>query len=139
LTDLVRKVREGDRSELDQLRQLLAVETDLSALKKFADAHWQENEISIPIYERFLQLNPENDQALSSLGLVKYLIGEDEEAAQCLENARKINPEGIEVLTLQAALEKKPDEKLRIYRKMLELDPTNRVALDNLARSRRES
>jgi hypothetical protein len=70
---------------------------------------------------------------------VKYLIGEDAEAAQYLEKARKINPEGIEVLTLQAALEKRPGEKLRIYRKMLEIDPTNRVALDNLALSRGES
>ena len=70
---------------------------------------------------------------------MKYLIGEDAEAAQYLEKARKINPEGIEVLTLQAALEKRPGEKLRIYRKMLEIDPTNRVALDNLALSRGES
>jgi len=139
LTELVRKIKEGDRSELDQFRRMVAVENDLGELKKFADDHWQEDEISIPIYERFLEVNPENDQALSSLGLVKYLIGEDAEAAQYLEKARKINPDGIEVLTLQAALEKRPDEKLRTYRKMLELDPTNRVALDNLANSRRES
>jgi tetratricopeptide (TPR) repeat protein len=110
LTELVRKVKEGDRSELDQFRRLVAVENDLGALKRFADDHWQEDEISIPIYERFLEVNPENDQALSSLGLVKYLIGEDAEAAQYLEKARKINPEGIEVLTLQAALEKRTDE-----------------------------
>ena len=138
LTELVRKIKEGDRSELDQFRRLVAVENDLEELKKFADDHWQEDEISIPIYERFLEVNPENDQALGSLGLVKYLIGEDAEAAQHLEKARKINPEGIEVLTLQAALEKRPDEKLKTYRKMLELDPTNRVALHNLARSQEQ-
>jgi tetratricopeptide (TPR) repeat protein len=60
------------------------------------------------------------------------------EAAQCLEKARKINPDGIEVLTLQAALEKRPDEQLKIYKKMLQLDPTNRVALHNLARLQNE-
>jgi len=138
LTELVRKVREGDRSELDQFRRLLAVEKDLGAFKEFADAHWQEDEISIPIYERFLEVNPLSAQVLATLGLVKLLIGEDSEAAQYFEKARKINPEGLEVLTLQAALEKRPDEKLKTYRKMLELDPTNRVALHNLARSQEQ-
>jgi hypothetical protein len=60
---VVRRVRVGDRSELNQLKRLLAVESDLAALKTFADAHSQEDEISIPIYERFL----ETDQALGSL------------------------------------------------------------------------
>ena len=138
LTELARRIRAGDKGELDEFKRLLAAENDLGALKEFADAHWQEDEISIPIYERFLEINPENDQALGSLGLVKYFIGEDVEAAQYLEKARKINPEGIEVLTLKAALEKRPDEKLRIYKKMLELDPTNPVALHNLARSQKE-
>jgi hypothetical protein len=48
--------------------------------------------------------------------------------------ARAINPSGLQVLTLHAALEKRPDEQLRIYKRMLELDPSNRVALQNLAR-----
>jgi tetratricopeptide (TPR) repeat protein len=135
LNELARRIKAGDKGELSEFKRLLAVENDLEALKQFADAHWQEDEISVPIYERFLEINPENDQALGSLGLVKYFIGEDVEAAQYLEKARKINPEGIEVLTLQAALEKRPDEKLRIYKKILELDPTNQVALHNLARS----
>lgn len=138
LAELARRVREGHKGEIDQLRRLLAAENDLGVLKKVAAANWQEDEISIPIYERILAINPEDDEALSSLGLVKYLIGEDEEAAQCLEKARKINPGGLEVLTLQAALENRPDEQLKIYKKMLELDPTNRVALDNLARLQKE-
>lgn len=138
LAELARRVREGNRGELDQFKRLLAAEDDLGAFRKFADAHWQEDEISIPVYTRVLEVNPQDDKAWGSLGLVNLLIGEDEEAAHCLERARKINPEGIEVLTLQAALEKRPDEELKIYTRMLELDPTNRVALDNLARLRQK-
>jgi hypothetical protein len=48
-------------------------------------------------------------------------MGEDSEAAH--------NPEGVEVLTLQTAFEKRPAEKLKICRRMLELDSTNRIAL----------
>jgi tetratricopeptide (TPR) repeat protein len=138
LTELARKIRAGDRSELDQFKRFVAVANDLTELRKFADAHWQEDEISVPVYERILELDAEDHKALGSLGLVKYLIGQDEEASRCLDRARKINPEGIEVLTLQAALEKQPDEKLKIYRKMLAVDPANQVALENLARLQKQ-
>jgi tetratricopeptide (TPR) repeat protein len=138
LTELARKIREGNRRQLDDFKRLVAGEHDVSALREFADSHWQEDEISIPVYKRVLELNPEDDKAWSYLGLVKLLIGEDAEAVQCLERARKINPDGIEVLTLQAALEKRRDEQLKIYKKMLEQDPTNRVALANLARLQNE-
>jgi tetratricopeptide (TPR) repeat protein len=138
LTELARKIREGDRRQLDHFKRFLAAEHDVSALRKFADSHWQEDEVSIPVYKRVLELNSEDDRAWGSLGLVKLLIGEDAEAVQCLERARRINPDGIEVLTLQAALEHRRDEQLKIYKKMLELDPNNRVALDNLARLQNE-
>ena len=138
MTELARKIREGNRRQLDDFKRLVAGEHDVSALREFADSHWQEDEISIPVYKRVLELNPEDDKAWSYLGLVKLLIGEDAEAVQCLERARKINPDGIEVLTLQAALEKRRDEQLKIYKKMLEQDPTNRVALANLARLQNE-
>ena len=138
LVEVVSKVREGDRGKLDQFKRLLSAENDLRVLKSIAVANWQEDEISIPVYERILAINPQDDEALGALGLVKYLIGEDVEAAQCLERARKINPGGLEVLTLQAALENRPDEQVKIYRKMLELDPANRVALDNLSRLQKE-
>jgi hypothetical protein len=65
-------------------------------------------------------------------------MGLDSEAAQYLEKARKIDPEGPEVLTFQSALEKRPSENSKIYRKMLELDSTNRVALHNLAASQEQ-
>ena len=138
LIQTARQIVEGDKSQLTRFRELLALETDVRALKKVGAAHMQEDHVSIPVYQRILEINPEDDEALASLGLVKYLIGEDAEASQCLEKARRINPEGLQVLTLQAAFEKRPDEQLKIYKKMLELDPTNRVALQNLARLQKE-
>jgi hypothetical protein len=63
-------------------------------------------------------------------------MGLDSEAAQYIEKARKIDPEGLEVLTFQTALEKRPFENRKIYRKML--DSANRVALHNLARSQEQ-
>lgn len=138
VVEVVSKVREGDSGKLDQFKRLLSAEDDLRVLKSIAVANWQEDEISIPVYERILAINPQDDEALGALGLVKYLIGEDVEATQCLERARKINPGGLEVLTLQAALENRPDEQVKIYRKMLELDPANRVALDNLSRLQKQ-
>ena len=138
LAELAGKIRRGDSSENDRFNRLLAVENDVRVLKKIGESNLQEDQISIPVYERILELNPNDDETLASLGLVKYLIGEDDEASQYLERARRINPEGLHVLTLQAALEKRPDEQVTLYRKMLQLDPTNRVALQNLARLQKQ-
>lgn len=134
LVELARRVREGDKSKLDRYKELVASQDDVELLKQVADSNWQEDEISIPAYERALQINPNQAEILASLGLIKYLIGEDAEAFQCLEKARRISPEGLQVLTLQAAFEKRPEKQVKLYRKMLQLDPSNRVALQNLER-----
>ena len=84
LVELVGKIRRGDRTEVDRFKRLLAGENDVKALKKIGAANWQEDQISIPVFERILELNPEDDETLASLGLVKYLIGEDAEASHCL-------------------------------------------------------
>ena len=134
LVELARRVREGDKIKLDRYKELVASQDDVELLKQVADSNWQEDEISIPAYERALQINPNQAEILASLGLIKYLIGEDAEAFQCLEKARRISPEGLQVLTLQAAFEKRPEKQVKLYRKMLQLDPSNRVALQNLER-----
>jgi tetratricopeptide (TPR) repeat protein len=134
LAELARRVREGDKSKLDRYKELVASQGDVELLKQVANSNWQEDEISIPAYERALQINPNQAEILASLGLIKYLIGEDAEAFQCLEKARRISLEGLQVLTLQAAFEKRPEEQVKLYRKMLQLDPSNRVALQNLER-----
>src|SRR5437764_14272240 len=134
IIELARRIREGDKSQMDSYRQMVAAENDTGVLREIGDANWQEDAISIPAYVRILEMNPEDAEILAALGLVKYLIGEDVEALQYLQKAKRIRPNGLKVMTLQAALEKRPDEQFKIYQKMLEIDPTNRIALQNLDR-----
>jgi tetratricopeptide (TPR) repeat protein len=135
LAQMAREIVAGDTSGLARFKELLIAENDVSMLKRIAASHWQEDQVSIPVFVRILEITPNDDEALADLGLIKYLIGEDAEASECLEKAQRINPEGLQVLTLQAALEKRADERIKIYNKMLQVDPNNKVALHNLARS----
>lgn len=122
----------SDRQAEAALWARLAKLADADELRAMGKKYFPDTEVSIPIYERILQLKPGDLAATVALGILLFLNGEDDRARKQLEIAREANPDDAQTLTLQAALARDPDERIRIYRSILEKDPHNRVARANL-------
>lgn len=101
-------------------------------LRTLADKYTPHIEVSIPLSERILELNPSDVDAIVALGFLFWLDGEDDKAWEQVKRARNINVEHVGALTLQAALTKDRNAQVRMYEKVLEIDPSNEVAQGNL-------
>jgi tetratricopeptide (TPR) repeat protein len=120
-------------SKVEQaLHEALRRVSEPEELRKLAQSFYAEPEVSVPAFERLLELAPEDLVARVELGFVYFLMGEDGEAARQLEKARVLDPEHVQVLTLEAALARDSAEKIRLYRRILQKDPRNEVALGKL-------
>jgi hypothetical protein len=106
--------------------------TEVRALRDLAERYTPHSEVSGPVYERILQLDARDVGAIASLGFVRFLDGDDDLARQQIEAGKAIDPENVEILTLEAALSRDRQTKVSLYRKILEKDPLNRVAIENL-------
>lgn len=119
----------------DAKRALLEALRDVSepaTIRELAETFYAEPEVSVPAFQRLLELSPRDVSAWVELGFVFFLIGEDEEARRRLDVARSLDPEHVQVLTLEAALARDPSEKVRLYRRILQKEPRNEVALGKL-------
>jgi tetratricopeptide (TPR) repeat protein len=126
---LAKQVLETGGSEVEQaLREALRRVSDPAELRQLAESFYAEPEVSVPTFERLLELTPEHVAARVELGFIYFLMGEDGEASRQLERARALDPEHVQVLTLEAALVREPAEKIRLYRHILRKDPQNEVA-----------
>ncbi|MBI1930494.1 hypothetical protein HYR99_40400 [Candidatus Poribacteria bacterium] len=125
------KHQESARSELDFKKHLKKVK-DLQELRKLADKYTPHIEVSIPLNERILELNPSDVEAIVALGFLFWLDGEDDKAWQQIKQARSLNAEHVGALTLEAALTTDRNAQVMLYESVLERDPNNRVAQENL-------
>ncbi|RYZ41269.1 MAG: hypothetical protein EOO71_12740 [Myxococcaceae bacterium] len=133
LETLARRRLETDEPGVEQaLRAALAQVRDAEQLRALAERFYAEPEVSVPTFERLLAVCPEDVVARVQFGFVYFLMGDDEVAARQLEAARAIEPEHLQVLTLEAALSADPADKVRIYRRILEKDPRNELAREKL-------
>jgi tetratricopeptide (TPR) repeat protein len=133
LEQLAKQVLETGGSQAKQaLHEALRRVFDPAELRQLAESVYAEPEVSVPAFERLLELTPEDLVARVELGFVYFLMGEDEEASRQLEKARALDPEHVQVLTLEAALAREPTEKIRLYRRILQKDPQNEVARGKL-------
>ncbi|WP_224360809.1 hypothetical protein [Hyalangium versicolor] len=133
LEHLAKQVLEAGGAEAEQaLREALQHASEPLELRKLAAAFYAEPEVSVPAFERLLALTPEDLGARVDLGFVYFLMGEDGEANRQLEKARALDPEHVQVLTLEAALAHDPAEKIRFYRRILQREPQNEVARSKL-------
>jgi Flp pilus assembly protein TadD len=119
----------GARERFDAL---LADYCDPARLTALADQFSTSPAVCIPALQRLSKLSPKNVGYLARLGFSHYMAGEDEAAADCLERAREILPDDMEVLNLAAALARDDDARRDIYARILELHPDNRAAFENL-------
>jgi len=122
----------GEISE-EQFRAEIAAEEDLELLKSIAEELTPHTEVSIPIYQRVLEAEPGDPGTWVDLGFVYWLCGQDDDARSCLAQAYRLDPGHLKALLLDAALERDPREKRRLYERVLEKDPENQVARANLA------
>jgi hypothetical protein len=133
LEALARRLLETGGPEVEQaLREALHHVSDPAKLRELAEGFYAEPEISVPTFERLLELMPGDVGARVELGFVYFLMGEDEEASRQLGMARSLDAEHVQVLTLEAALAREPAEKVRLYRRILQKEPHNEVALGKL-------
>ena len=105
---------------------------DVEGLRELANKYTPHVEVSIPINERILELNPDDVDAIVALGFLFWLDGEDSKAGGQVKRARKINAGHVGMLTLEAALTKNRNTKVRLYKRVLEVDLGNQVARENL-------
>jgi thioredoxin-like negative regulator of GroEL len=119
---------EAERALLDALRGV----SEPAMLRQLAADFYAEPEVPVPTFERLLELTPGDVVVRVELGFVYFLMGEDAQARQQLERARAVDPEHVQVLTLEAALTNDTAEKARLYRRILQKEPRNEVALGKL-------
>jgi tetratricopeptide (TPR) repeat protein len=133
LEDLARRLLETNKPEAERaLSEELRRASDPATLRELAERFYAEPEVSVPAFERLLELLPEDVVARVQLGFVYFLMGEDGDAVRQLEKARTLDPEHVQVLTLEAALAEDPTAKVRLYRRILQKDPDNEVARGKL-------
>jgi hypothetical protein len=106
--------------------------TDKRFLKDLAEKFTPYVEVSVPVYERILELDPQDADAMVNLGFVFFLDGEDENARVQVEAATRVDPEHVGAMGLEAALSRDRTTKIHLYQKMLAKDPANQVAIANL-------
>jgi len=133
LENLGKRVQETGRVEAERaFRDALRHVSDPAALRVFAGKFYAEPEVSVPAYERLLELLPEDLLARVEFGFVYFLMGEDGEARRQLGMAQVLDPEHVQVLTLEAALARESAEKVQLYRRILQKEPLNEIARGKL-------
>lgn len=133
MEELAKQLLEAGSPEAERaFREALLGISDPAKLRPLAERFFADPEVSVPTFERLVELSPEDPAAHVDLGFVFFLMGEDVAANQQLTKARALDPEHVQVLALQAALEHDPKEKVQLYRRILQKDPDNEVARGKL-------
>lgn len=133
LESLAKRVLETGGTEAAQaLRDALRHVSDPTVLRELAGQFYAEPEVSVPTYERLLELLPEDVLARVEFGFIYFLMGEDGEASRQLGMAQALDPEHVQVLSLEAALAREPAQKVRLYRRILQKEPLNEIARGKL-------
>ena len=122
----------GDVHARNRFEEMLKVIIGFERLRVLAERYTPYTHVSTALYKRMLEIVPQNKKAIVELGFIAWLDGEDDEARNYLQKAQAYFPNDIEVLTLQAALTQATRERTQLYRRILEEDPSNAVAIANL-------
>src|SRR5215210_3396355 len=124
----------AEERSMAALKDGLRAATDIEGLRRLAEEYTPHSEVSILIYERILQLVPGDVRAIVAQGFIFWLDGEDERGREQVKRAFELDKENVEALTLEAALTEDAGKQAVIYKKILEKEPGNRIALENLSR-----
>ena len=121
-------------SELrDKFSQRVYSSDSFDELIKLGRELMPHTELSSQIYSRAIELNPQSIDAITELASVYWLDGDDESARVMLKKAQKIDSSNVQTLILEAVLEVDTTKQKSLYLKILELEPGNEIARNNLA------
>ncbi len=116
----------------EELKRLLQKITDVAGLRSLAEEFAPHPEVAFPVYRRLVELRPDDPDFAAGLGWVFWACGEDDKAGEQAARGARLDPDNVDTLLLRAALEPNRAEKRRLYKRVLNQDPTNSVALANL-------
>ncbi|MBE9118296.1 hypothetical protein IQ249_20600 [Lusitaniella coriacea LEGE 07157] len=111
------------------LKNLLEQENNITLLEYLGQEYFPDTEVSIPIYERILELKPNNIETIISIGSLFWLDGEYDESQKRLEIVKKMDPERVDVMGFEALITSNLYKKIELYKKILKKDPTSENAL----------
>ncbi|MDJ1183675.1 tetratricopeptide repeat protein [Roseofilum casamattae] len=109
----------------EQFQFLLAQERDLVFLETIGEKYLSDTEFSIPIYQRVLEIEPDNINAIVELSYSLYLSGEDEQSKQTLAMAKPIDSDNIRVMSCEALITSDARTIIALYRKIIDRDPSH--------------
>ena len=90
--------------------------------------------ISMAALHRILALDFEHLRALTAMGHLAFLFGDNIEAYACYRRAERIAPDDKEVLELKALLSLDWNDKIAAHRRIVDLYPDDGLARANLER-----
>lgn len=93
-----------DIDSVEKFISLVQEFDDINVLKSLLELCFADTEISIPIIERVIVLNPKDAQAWAWMGNMYWLNGEDEVSIEKFEIARDLDPNSPDVKNLQELL-----------------------------------
>jgi hypothetical protein len=121
-----------DRNAYSNLVVRLQLVTDGDVCKAVIERFPFQPEVTVPAWRRLVQLMPDDAAVQVSAGSAFYTTGLDDEAAACVEAALAVNEKFVPAWELKAALTQSPAERIRIFQRIVDIEPNNRTAFDNL-------
>jgi tetratricopeptide (TPR) repeat protein len=89
----------------NELTETLKQSHNLLELKKTLTTCLGDSDLSIPILNRIIGLDPNDLESVLSLGWVYWSIGEEKNSRNILSMAERLNPDAQGVLQLKVALD----------------------------------
>lgn len=130
-------VRRPDPAQVADYRALVETLTDTALFRPILEHHFPDPDLSLPILERLARVHPADPDPRLQAGWVLWGVGRFDEARVALNEAVQLGISRVEALLLEAALARSEPDQLRLYRIVLELEPTNEIAhgqVDDLER-----
>ncbi|MGD0116153.1 MAG: hypothetical protein ABSC13_09155 [Dehalococcoidia bacterium] len=116
----------------DELYAGIENETKVENLVRLAWDKYSQVDISMPLLQRVLELEPDNIEALTMLGRLAWLLADHVAAYGYVERAKRVAPDDRSVLMQEAFLSQDWDQRLSLYRRVLELYPDAEDARKNV-------
>jgi tetratricopeptide (TPR) repeat protein len=106
--------------------------TDVELLKELAQEFFPHSRVSARLLKRLRELEPKDAQIAADLGFVYWALEDPEDAELLARTAFELDPRNVQGLLLKATLARDEEERRKLYREILEIDPKNRIARTQL-------
>jgi tetratricopeptide (TPR) repeat protein len=108
--------------DAQQIKALIDQETDTHKLRHLASLCVSEAKLSIPLLERILELEPEDDKVIALIGWILWTCGDDEGSRVQAKKARLLGRNSIELLSLESTLLPNSLDKIDQFRDLVHIE-----------------